>query len=237
MRLKELRAQGLGLLGEGRHREAALVFERLLLQDPADATARRGLESARALASDAARDEEARLHAVDVALARGERALARRLLEELQSRDADPDALGSRLERLEARRGAFGLPAPATASSPAEVTGATVKQGPSRRAFAAVWCVLLLVLGAGVASSWDRLVTRLVETPAPNAHPVPPGTRLPQPTAGERALAQARESLERGELRAALASLDRIAADDPAYPFARQLRERVALQRSREPAP
>jgi len=207
------------------------VFGRLLLQDPADESARQGLARARALASEAARDDEAQLHEADAALARGERALARRALEELRSRGADPDALAPRLEKLDERRGAISLGTPwLQASGTVAGPGPEARRGPSRRAFAVFWCALFLTLGAGVAWSWDRLMTRLVEAPAPSARPVPPGTRLPQPTPGERALAEARESLERGELHAALQSLERIAAEDPAYPFARQLRERLATQ-------
>ena len=83
------------------------------------------------------------------------------------------------------------------------------------------------LLATGVGSSWDRLLDRLARAPAPSSRPAPPATSLAAPTAGERAVADARRLLDQGETAAALAVLDRISRDEPAYPFARELRRQA----------
>jgi imidazoleglycerol phosphate synthase glutamine amidotransferase subunit HisH len=52
-------------------------------------------------------------------------------------------------------------------------------------------------MAVGVGSSWDRLLVSLARTPSPTSRPGPPSTQVPVPTAGDRALAEARERLER----------------------------------------
>ena len=95
----------------------------------------------------------------------------------------------------------------------------------SRRAFAAASTIVLVVLGASVFSSWDRLLFGLTRPPSPRsdqaaAWPAPP-------TGGERALAEARRLLDAGDAAAALVALDRVGPQEAAYPFARQLRQQA----------
>ena len=80
----------------------------------------------------------------------------------------------------------------------------------------------------GVGSSWDQLLVSLSLTPSPTSHPSPHTTQVPVPLAGDRALAEARELLDRGDPAGALAALDRVSPLEPAYPFARQLRTHAA---------
>jgi hypothetical protein len=227
-RIQALGAQGRRLLDAGQLGEAALLFERVLLHAPHDEAAREGLDRARAAASEAERTGRAQLDAADAALARGDRGEARRILEDLLLAGHDPDGATTRLEKLDERGGLVTRPAPA----PRAVREAGLPPRParplSRRAFATFWCLLVLSLGASVAFSWERLVGQLVEAPAPDARLVPPATRLPQPTAGELALTEARRRVEAGDVKAALVSLDGIGPGEAVYPFARQLRERLA---------
>jgi hypothetical protein len=83
------------------------------------------------------------------------------------------------------------------------------------------------LLATGVASSWDRLLDRLGRAPSPSSQPAPPATSLAAPTPSERAVADARRLLDQGETAAALTVLDRISPDEPAYPFARELRRQA----------
>jgi len=83
------------------------------------------------------------------------------------------------------------------------------------------------MLAAGVASSWERLVRGLVEPPAPAPFAGPPVTEAAAQSPGERAVVEARLLAERGDAAAALALLDRISPDEPAYPFARRFRAQL----------
>lgn len=227
-RIEALGAQGRRLLDAGQVGEAALLFERVLLHTPDDEAARQGLARARAAASEVERSGRARLDAADTALARGDRDEARRIIEDLLEAGLEPSAAAARLEKLDERGGLVTLFAPAPRAMRESAFAPLPARPLSRRAFATFWCLLVLGLGASVAFSWDRLVGRLVEAPSPDLRVAPAATRLPQPTAGERALSEARRLVEAGDVNAALASLDGIGPGEAVYPFARQLRERLA---------
>ena len=102
------------------------------------------------------------------------------------------------------------------------------RSGPAwpRRALASLWALVLAVLASSVASSWEGLMARLAGAPAPAAAllPAPPAVATP----GERAIAEAHRLGERGDLAGALAALDSVLPQDPAYPFARHLRGQAA---------
>ena len=102
------------------------------------------------------------------------------------------------------------------------------RSGPAwpRRALASLWALVLAVLAGSVASSWEGLMARLSGAPAPAAAllSAPPAEATP----GERAIAEARRLGERGDLAGALAALDSVLPQDPAYPFARHLRGQAA---------
>jgi hypothetical protein len=123
--------------------------------------------------------------------------------------------------RLNAGRGPWTLTGEAVEGS------AAASPAWSRRAMIGGWVVVFGLLATGVASSWDRLLDRLGRAPSPTSQSAPPATSLAAPTPGERAVADARRLLDQGETAAALSILDRISPDEPAYPFARELRRQA----------
>ncbi|HJS58695.1 MAG TPA: hypothetical protein VKA01_11385 [Vicinamibacteria bacterium] len=227
-RIEALLADGQALLEGERWREAVLLYERVLLHDPDCSAARIGVTRARAGSSEEARRREARIREAHQAMARGDRGTAREILEGLLEREGDRDAVLTLLDRLDERQGlvTVGATRVARPHPPALRGPETNRRG--RRAFAFGWALLTLILAGSVAFSWERMVGRLVEAPAPSVHFGPPATHLPRPSVGDVALARAREHAERGDVRSALGALDRIAPGDAAYPYARQLRERLA---------
>jgi hypothetical protein len=84
-----------------------------------------------------------------------------------------------------------------------------------------------------VAATWEGMMWRLERRPLPAAYRATTAT-LPAPPQGERALGEARQRLEQGDVQGALAALGHIRPDDPVYPFALQLRQQ-AEQRGRRP--
>lgn len=98
-----------------------------------------------------------------------------------------------------------------------------------RRTLVILWAGFFAVAGIGVAATWDRLVNGLVRAPIPEA------VAAVAPTVGsaEHAVAEARRLLDGGRPAEALAALDGLRPEEPAYPFSLQLREeaRRALAR------
>jgi hypothetical protein len=88
--------------------------------------------------------------------------------------------------------------------------------------------LLLAVLASSVASTWEGLMARLAGAPAPVGPVATPASSLLAATPGERAISEARRLGERGDLVGALAALERVMPQDPAYPFARQLHGQAA---------
>jgi len=206
-RARDLRAEGRALLDGGRFREAAFVFGRLLLLDPGDAAARADYDAACRSEAEA---------------------------ERLRSLGEQPGVPAAE-NRDDQKAAAAALP-PGGAGRPPRPREARPVRLPrrarwSRQALVAAWATAFALLGAGVASSWEALITSLVRAPEPAAHAAPPTTLIPSVDAGEQALAEARRELDRGDVAAALARLERIEPEAPAYPFARRLREE-ALGRS-----
>jgi hypothetical protein len=199
-------ARGLALLACNQGREAADLFGRVLLRDPGNDEARRGLRLARACA-----------HETDRVL----------LLEEVVSKGGDRDRAHALLDRLDTRAGSLhGLalteePQPKAPPAPSRQTWV-------RPALIAAWAAAFASLAVGLESRWDRLLVSLARTPSPTSRLGPPTTQVPVAPAGDRALAEARELLDRGDAAGALAALDRVSPQEPAYPFARQLRTHAA---------
>jgi len=142
-----------------------------------------------------------------------------RLLEQRRSRDA-ADVFGRILlhdaEHAEARRELE------RASAQPHLPSPRVRRG--RRLLVAAWGFAFAISGAAIAGSWDALTAQLTRTPAPSTRMAPESAHQSQPGAGEHSLAQARRQIEVGDLPGALATLDGISPEDPAYPFARRLR-------------
>jgi len=211
-----------------RGREAADVFGRILLLDPENAPARLGLEQARAAAVEAERVLAVRLEEAEGALAAGDDDRARGLLDEIIRNGGDRDRARDLLDRLDRRSGRLHAgTGPWTSPNESEEGPSASSPAWSRRMVVGGWVVVFGLLATGAASSWDRLLDQLASAPSPSSQPAPPGTSLTAPTPGERAVADARRLLEQGETAAALTILDRISPDEPAYPFARELRRQA----------
>jgi hypothetical protein len=90
-----------------------------------------------------------------------------------------------------------------------------------RRGLAGLWTLLFVTAGVGVTANWDRLVAGLVRAPMP----VDIAAAAPTPSSAERAVKDARRLLDAGHPAEALAALDGLKPEEPAYPFSLQLRE------------
>ena len=233
-RIQGLLAEGWRLLEAGDSREAARVFGRVALVEPSSPVALRGLASARAAITESERRNDERLHEAQRALEKGDVEVARAALEAVIAEGGDRDHAARLLDRLDARGGRLDrVQAPLTEVPPSPIARVSAVSW-SRRAFAAAATIVLVVLGAGVFSSWDRLLFGLTRPPSPRsdqaaAWPAPP-------TGGERALAEARRLLDAGDAAAALVALDRVGPQEAAYPFARQLRQQAQRALHAEPS-
>jgi hypothetical protein len=227
-RIQGLLAEGWRLLEAGQERESALIFGRVALVEPAHAEALRGLAAARTAITESERRSDERLEEARRAALRGDAVSARAALHAVIAEGGDRDHAAALLDRLDDRGGRI-----ERAASPPAVSGPDVRPRPSavswsRRAFAAVATAVLVALGAGVFSSWDRLLFGLTRPPAPRPHAgADPATA--DRASGERALAEARRHMDSGNVAAALAALDRVGPQEPSYPFARQLRQQAEL--------
>lgn len=238
-RIPGLMAEGWRLLGGHQAREAADLFGRVLLRDPTHEGAREGLARARVMVTEADRVLEADLDEAGRAMDTGEHARARNLLERVLSRGGDRDRARALLDRLDPRSGSVAAIGPLVRPHASDARARPASPAPwSRGAFVAASALLFAALAAGVGASWERLLVRLARTPSPTSLLGAPETLVPVPTPGERAVAEARRLMQEGDWPAALAVLDGVPADEPAYPFARQLRSHAqAVLRDRGGVP
>lgn len=220
---KGLLEDGRRLLERGDPREAALVFGRLLLLEPEHAEAHSLMAAARAAVAESERRAQESLASAEAALASGEREAARQMLEEAVAAGADRDRVHSLTDRLDPRGGRLDTaPEPESAEPPARLE-APGRSGWSRAAFIGLCAAAFTVMGVGVASTWTGLLARLIQAPSPRSAPLASADSTGT-GAGDRTVTRARRLLESGEAAAALSALDSVPPQDPAYPFARQLR-------------
>ena len=229
-RVQGLMSAAWALLDDARPHEAALLFGRVLLQDPVHEEARKGLLLAHTQAGELDRELEERLQAAREAAGAGDLPRARELLAEVIRLGGDRDRAHALLDRLDERGGllparADDEPARQQMGSGAESLG-MARAWWSRTVFASVCAVAFAAVTTTVAASWDNLLGRLERRPSPAAYAVST-LPLPAPPPGERALAEARRRLDHGDVRGALTALGDIRPDDPVYPFALQLRQRA----------
>ncbi len=224
-RIRTLVAQAEASFASGDPGEAALVFGRVLAHDPAHAVAREGVERAKNAVSEAERRAEAQVAEARTALARGDAARARELLEAAIDAVGHNDAAAALLDRLDERRGLL-LTSSAPPANGRPSAGVHAEAGSSgmRRAFVGVWTVAIVLFAGSLAFSWERLLGRLVQPPLPSAEGIAPAARLPQPTLADASLSEAKQRLEAGDPATALLALRRIEPGDAAWPFAQQLR-------------
>lgn len=226
-RIESLLAEARGLLAQGRNRAAEEAFGRVLLHDPAHAAARDGRGRAEAALAEEQRRLDALLHEARDAALRGDEAAARTLAEEVLHGDGDRDAALTLLDRLDA-------PALPRVVVSARDTGTIPLGIPSptgsaptrrwRRTVSAAWVLAFTLLTAAVVTGWESHVARLTAAPLPELVQAPPVSHYPAPTAGERAIGEARGHIQRGQPQRALAALAAVRPEDPAYPLAVQLR-------------
>jgi hypothetical protein len=229
-RVQGLMSAAWALLDGARPREAALLFGRVLLQDPVHEEARQGLVLAQTQAGELERELEERLHMAREAADAGDLPRARELLAEVIRLGGDRDRAHELLDRLDERGGLLPARADAEPARPETSSGAAslgvARAWWSRTVFASVCAVAFAAVTTTVAASWDHLLGRLERRPSPAAYAVST-LPLPAPPPGERALAEARRRLDHGDVRGALTALGDIRPDDPVYPFAVQLRQRA----------
>src|SRR5688572_8914507 len=104
-RVQGLVSEAWALLDGSQPREAALLFGRVLLQDPVHEEARRGLVLARTQAGELERELEEQLHRARETAAAGDLPRARTLLEEVIRLGGDRDRAHELLDRLDVRGG------------------------------------------------------------------------------------------------------------------------------------
>jgi hypothetical protein len=235
-RVQGLVSEAWTLLDEARPGEAALLFGRVLLQDPVHEEARRGLLLSRARAGEVERELDVRLDDARAAVAEGDPAQARAMLEDVIRLGGDRDRAHAMLDRLDARGG---LVAEGSPSVPREAVPVPLVSGEpahrvwwTRTAFATACGVAFAAVTTTVAASWETMIGRLERRPLPAAYSAAAAT-LPAPPAGELALSAARQRLENGDVAGALSALGHIGPDDPVYPFALQLRQQAEQRRPR----
>lgn len=236
-RIETLLAEARTSLGQGRPRAAEVAFGRVLLHDPAHDEARAGRTRAEAELAEERRRLDAALHEAGTAAASGDDARARLLAEEVLRGGGDRDAALALLDRLDA-------PAVPGVVVSARDTGtipvgrpAAVRATPPRRwrrAVSAAWMLAFATLAAAAVSGWEAHVAWLTGAPLPGAHQAPPSTHYPAPTAGERAVAEARAHIQRGDPGSALAALAAVRPEDPAYPLAVQIRAQAGRELVKE---
>jgi FimV-like protein len=186
-RVQSLLDEGWRFLDAGQSAEAVNAFGRILLQDPAHAEARRGLDSARSAAAEDARLLEVRMDEARRAVESGDRDQARVLLEQVIAGGGDRDAAQLLLDRLGASPAG-----PAPSAPTPETTAVTpilaTPRGPSwsRRAFVMGWALGFGLLAVGLAYSWERLMESLVRTPTPRERREANDSASPEQTAGRR---------------------------------------------------
>ncbi len=238
-RRTSLLAEGWKLLAAGHERDAADLFGRVLLHDPGCAEARRGAAQARAAAAERARRLDAGLDRAQRAADKGDHAAARALLHEIVAQGGDRDRAHVALDRLDAREGRLEdqLVAAAGGSAADRVApSAAVAPAPARRALALLCATGFALLALGVDARWDGLIQALEGAPRPQSAATPAPALAPR-SRGEQALAEARRLMEAGDAAGALRALDGVPPEEPAYPFARQLRRQAegALRSGRWP--
>lgn len=229
-RRTSLVAEGWKLLGAGNERDAADLFGRVLLQDPDCAEARRGLAQARVAAAERARRLDAGLDQAQRAADEGDHDAARALLREIVEQGGDRDRAHAALDRLDVRGGrvdhdliagggSTGIGRPGAA--------APLPAAWARRALALSCALGFALLAAGVDARWDGLLRALEGAPRPQSAATPAASGVAPLSQGERALADARRLMEQGDAAGALRALDEVRPEEPAYPFARQLRSQA----------
>jgi hypothetical protein len=229
-RRQSLLDEGWKLLSSGNARGAADLFGRVLLQDPACSEARRGLAHAHIADAEHVRRLDAELDRAQRVAEAGDHAVARALLQSIVEQGGDRDRAHAALDRLDVRGGRVdderlaGDGASGPAGSDLDLSGARAWTRPAL----ALGCAFgFMLLAVGVDARWDGLIQALEGAPRPASAATPGPPAVAPLSKGEQALADARRLMEQGDAAGALRALDGVRPEEPAYPFARQLRSQA----------
>jgi hypothetical protein len=220
-------SKGRRLLRRGRSQEAGFVFGRILVRDPDHAGARRGQREAEAADAEEERRSLVRLQEAERALGEGDAARVRGLPDETLPRVGDRERTLDLSDRLDGPRSRNRPLAAEVAFGGAPETGFRRGEGWHRDALVALWAIGFALLASTVASTWERLVDGLAGVPSPRAVTLPTSPVIGIASAGDPALAEARRLIEEGDAVGALAAIDRVTPQDPAYPFALRFRSQA----------
>jgi hypothetical protein len=220
-------SKGRRLLRRGRSQEAGLVFGRILVRDPDHAGARRGRREAEAADAEQERRSLVRFQEAERALSVGDAARGRGLPDETLPRVGDPEPTLDLSDRLDGPRSRNRPAAAEVAFGGALETGFRRGEGWHRDALVALWALGFALLASTVASTWERLVDGLAGVPSPRSMTLPTSPVIGLASAGDPALAEARRLIEEGDAVGALAAIERVTPQDPAYPFALRFRSQA----------
>jgi thioredoxin-like negative regulator of GroEL len=229
-RTEQILAEADDRLAAGQAVDAALAFERVLLSDPGHDEARVGLARAQSALAEQRRRLDACLEEARRLAEEGDWEAARPLLDRIEAEGGDRDAARALRDRIASPRGELRPGAPADDSpAPAARRPARRRQlrPRLRRAVAMGLSLLFVAVAGGTLARWDSLLTALTARPTPRALSAEPRPAYPPPTAGEQALALAARRLEAGDPDGALQALASVSPEDPAFPFASQMRSRA----------
>jgi hypothetical protein len=224
-----LLAEGWRLLSAGQERHAADLFGRVLLLDPDCAEARQGVERARAAEAERARRLDLELDRAQHAADSGDHDAARALLRAIVEQGGDRDRAHAALDRLDRRNGRVDHePSAGDAGAAGRHPGVrSASRAWARPALAVACAGAFALLAAGVDARWDGLIQALEGAPRPASAATPAPAVVAPLSRGEQALADARRLMEQGDAAGALRALDGVRPEEPAYPFARQLRSQA----------
>jgi hypothetical protein len=214
-------SKGRRLLRRGRSQEAGLVFGRILVRDPGHAGARQGRREAEAAEAERERRALVRLEEAERALGAGDAA---------RGRDLPAGALPPASDHEQALPDRGDGPRRPAASAEVAFVGSETEfrrgEGWHRHALVALWALGFALLASTVASTWERLLDGLAGVPSPRAMALPTSP-VGSVSPAHPALAEARRLIEEGDARGALAAIDRLTPEDPAYPFALRYRSQA----------
>jgi len=213
-------SKGRRLLRRGRSQEAGLVFGRILVREPGHAGARQGRREAEAADAENERRALVRREEADLAL---------QAADGTRTSDLPAEAAGDHEQAPELPDRHHGPRRPAAAGEGAfggSETELRRGEGWHRDALVALWALGFALLASTVAFTWERLVDGLAGVPSPRSMALPTSAVGPR-SAADRALAEARRLIEEGDAVGALAAIDRLTPQDPAYPFALRYRSQA----------
>ncbi|MBS1820328.1 MAG: hypothetical protein JSU08_20540 [Acidobacteria bacterium] len=238
-KIEHLLLTGLDYYFAQQYEQAINVWTRALFLDRSHARARAYIERARSAQAERQRESEALLHDGADAIRRGDRAEARRLLDEAMSHGGPSDevlALLDRVERLDDVTGngvgeSDGDTPRLVLATDAPVPGAQLPRSVLLACGVIVLAALVIAL-AMLRTGWEPLVERSLARRFDRAATVAPPAlvAVPVPRRSENALARARLLVAGGKLRDALPVLESIRPTDPERAEADRLRADVQRQ-------